>query len=243
MRASCTFAGASCTFAGASCTDELARPTTGDDAPVVQTRTRWGAWEPATPPEVAELFAKLRVPWWVAGGYAIELALGRAVRDHGDIDVLVLRRDQLAVQDALAGWQWWAVDPPGGAPRRWHPGERLPVGVHDVWCRPAADQPWRIQVMVDESRGGDWVSRRNTDVRRPITALGDTSGDGIPFLRPEIQLFYKAKAHRPKDDVDFAAALPVLTVERRAWLARAIESTYGQHLWLPRLTAQEPPKR
>jgi hypothetical protein len=60
-------------------------------------------------------------PWWIAGGYAIELAIGRPVRDHGDIDVMVLSHDQIRVQEALHGWQWWAGDPPGIL-RPWRPG-------------------------------------------------------------------------------------------------------------------------
>lgn len=198
------------------------------------TRTPWGLWDPITPAEVAGLFAPVEVAWWVAGGYAIELALGRPVREHADIDVLVLRRDHLVVQDVLAGWQWWAADPPG-ALRPWHVGERLPAHVHDIWCRPDADQPWRVQFMLDESSGETWISRRDPGVRRPIASLGRTSAAGIPFLRPEIQLFYKARARRPKDDVDFAAVLPVLTGDEREWLAEVITRTHGPHPWVARL--------
>jgi hypothetical protein len=115
----------------------------------------YGRWEPAPPGEVASIFAKTPCPWWVAGGYAIELAVGRPIREHGDIDVMVLRRDQLHVQRVLDGWEWWAADPPGTL-RPWARGEALPVGVHDVWCRPGPAGPWRIQVMLDESDGGDW---------------------------------------------------------------------------------------
>ncbi|MGW4972881.1 nucleotidyltransferase domain-containing protein, partial [Streptomyces albidoflavus] len=82
----------------------------------------YGAWEPASVTEVAALFAPLCEPWWIAGGYAVELAVGRAFRGHADIDVLLLREDQLAAQRALAGWEWWAADPPGTL-RPWEAGE------------------------------------------------------------------------------------------------------------------------
>jgi aminoglycoside-2''-adenylyltransferase len=58
-----------------------------------------------SPAEVHRLFPRISAPWWLAGGYSIELALGRPLRDHGDIDVLLLRRDQGAVQHALSGWE------------------------------------------------------------------------------------------------------------------------------------------
>jgi hypothetical protein len=96
-----------------------------DNGAVVRAVTPWGVWDPAGPAEVAALFRDAGAPWWIAGGYAIELAVGRPVRAHGDIDVLVLRRDQLMVQRALAGWDWQAADPPGTL-RPWRPGEQPP---------------------------------------------------------------------------------------------------------------------
>ncbi|MFF2186069.1 nucleotidyltransferase domain-containing protein [Streptomyces sp. NPDC058155] len=198
---------------------------------------------------MARLFSGLRNPWWIAGGFAIEFAVGRAFRTHGDIDVLLLRRDQLAAQQAPAGWEWWAADPPGTL-RPWAPGEILPVGVHDIWCRPGPRAPWRIQVMLDESHGPDWTSRRDRRVRRPVADLGLTTAGDVPYLAPEVQLFYKAKEPRPKDEEDFTAALPLLAADRRDWLADAIPLAYeqcgaygaygaygaqGPHPWLARL--------
>jgi Aminoglycoside-2''-adenylyltransferase len=199
----------------------------------------YGPWEPARPAEAAAIFAVMPCPWWIAGGYAIELAAGRPVRAHGDIDVLVLRRDQAHVQQALAGWQWWAADPPGTL-RPWQPREHLPAGICDIWCRPGPRTPWRIQVMLDESQGRHWVSRRDPRIRRPITSIGKTSSDGIPYLAPEIQLLYKAANPRPKDETDFTAVLPCLTQAQRHWLRDALTRTHGQHPWHHRLTHTPP---
>lgn len=65
------------------------------------------------------------------------------------------------------------------------------------------------------------------------------SADGVPFLAPEVQLFYKAKAPLPKDEEDFDAVLPVLPEERRRWLVDAITKAYGPrpHPWTKRLLA------
>jgi hypothetical protein len=200
-----------------------------------RTLTPWGPWEPASLAEVTGVFGTCQVPWWIAGGYAIELAAGRRVRDHEDIDVLVLRRDQLVVQQVLAGWQWHAADPPGTL-RPWLPAEQLPADVHDIWCRPGPDAPWRIQVMLDEASGSDWVSRRDQRIRRPIASIGSATADGIPYLAQEIQLFYKANNIRPKDEKDFAITLPMLTSPQREWLSGAIGMVYGHgHPWLARL--------
>ncbi|WP_338672596.1 amino acid transporter [Streptomyces sp. SCSIO 30461] len=195
-----------------------------------------GCWTPDRPEDVAAVFAKADFPWWIAGGYAIELAVGRELRPHGDLDVLVLRRDQALVRDVLGGWDLHVADPPGqGELRPWHPGEVLPPPLHDIWCRRTPETPWAIQLMLDEAVGAQWVSRRHPAIRLPVDRLGRTSESGIPYLAPEVQLFYKAKAARDKDETDFQAVLPLLDVPARAWLADAIKMIAPGHPWIRQL--------
>ncbi|WP_406224051.1 nucleotidyltransferase domain-containing protein [Streptomyces canus] len=201
---------------------------------MTRTATPWGPWEPAALADVAALFSSVEVPWWVAGGYAIELAVGYSFREHSDVDVLLLRRDQRVVQRLLPTWEWWAADPPGTL-RPWQPGETLSADVHDIWCRPGPSEPWRIQIMLDEAEGQDWISRRCAQVRRPIDLLGRNSHEGVPYLAPEVQLFYKAHQPRPKDEEDFRAALPALDAGQRQWLATAITQAYGDRPWCAEL--------
>ncbi|MFE0702041.1 nucleotidyltransferase domain-containing protein [Streptomyces sp. NPDC058872] len=191
---------------------------------------------PDRPEAMALLFARADFPWWIAGGCAIELAVGRELRGHGDLDVLVLRRDQAPVRAALADWDLYVADPPGrGELRPWHPGEVLRPPLHDVWCRRTPEAPWSVQLMLDEAEGSWWVSRRTPEVRLPIDRVGRTNGTGIPYLAPEVQLFYKAKAPRDKDEIDFEAVLPLLDAAARAWLVGAIGVVEPHHPWLRRL--------
>jgi len=50
-------------------------------------------WRPATPIEVLEWLSPLSEPWWIAGGWALDLFVGQVTRPHGDIDVGIFRRD------------------------------------------------------------------------------------------------------------------------------------------------------
>ncbi len=36
----------------------------------------FGAWQSWQPNEVAQLFSALAIPWWIAGGWAVDLFLG-----------------------------------------------------------------------------------------------------------------------------------------------------------------------
>ncbi len=69
-------------------------------------------WEPLTPREIARIMAPATFPWWIAGGHAIDHAVGRQVRSHADIDVLILRADHVAARTLLSDWDCWAADPP-----------------------------------------------------------------------------------------------------------------------------------
>ncbi|ROO86339.1 hypothetical protein EDD29_3903 [Actinocorallia herbida] len=189
-----------------------------------------GPWAPLTPGEAAELLRGAGFPWWIAGGHAIELAVGEAFRAHADLDVLVLHRDHAELRRRLGGWEAGLADPPGTL-RAWPEGGQVPEGVHDVWCRRAPGEPWAVQFMLDGADGADWVSRRDPRIRMPLAHLGRVTGDGIPYLRPEVQLYYKAKAVREKDALDFARVSPLLDAEARTWLSAALALSSPGHPW------------
>lgn len=192
-------------------------------------------WNPLTSDEVAGLFRHATFPWWIAGGIALELAVGRPIRQHGDIDVLLLRRDHVAARALLDDWDCWAADPPGRL-RPWPAGTELGSGVHDVWCRRSASSDWRLQLMLDQSDEEDWISRRSEQIRLPIKEITRVTATGVPYLAPHVQLFYKAKNLRKKDEVDFAAVLSSGISIDKVWLCDAIVRVYGaQHPWLMRL--------
>jgi hypothetical protein len=198
-----------------------------------------GEWRPLSPHEIAALFAPLPAYWWIAGGWAIDLFLGRQTRGHEDIDVQVLRRDQQAVRALLGTWDLQAALPPPRNEvwpfRAWHQGEVLDLTSHDIWCRSTPTEPWALQLMIADTREDRWLFRRAHTIARPLTTIGGTTPEGIPYLAPEIQLLYKARGMRPKDEADFAATLPVLSQPRRQWLKHALMMVDPQHPWLDRL--------
>lgn len=194
-----------------------------------------GAWEALAPAEVIQLMAGFERRWWFAGGYALEAFAGRSWRDHDDIDLCVFREDAPALREHLAAWSPHAADPPGHL-RPWPPGEILPASVHDIWVRADDDGPWRFQVMIDESfdageDGRAWIYRRDPRIARRESTL-TFAREGARWLAPEVQLLYKAKGLRRKDEHDFAEVLPLLEGAQTIWLRGALHLA---HPWLARL--------
>jgi len=202
---------------------------------------QFGLWQPWQPAEVAKLFSTLAVPWWIAGGWAIDLFIRKQTRDHEDIDVQILRRDQQEVRMIFREWDVQGAHPEELPPewpfREWEPDELLNPRVHDVWCRPNKTAPWAIQLMIVDTIDDQWLFRRDARIRRPLTTIGHRTNDGIPYLAPELQLLYKAKALRPKDQADFARTLPFLDAESRQWLAQSLALVHPGHSWLAELTS------
>ncbi len=99
-------------------------------------------WEPLSVEETVDLMSGLRVPWWIAGGWAIDLFLGRQTRTHGDTDVLIRRDDQLEVQRYLADWDLYKTQQPGLKP--WPAGDFQRRPFDDIWCRRTPESPWAL---------------------------------------------------------------------------------------------------
>lgn len=95
-------------------------------------------------------------------------------------------------------------------------------------------RPWEYDILLVPGSETEWVFTRDESVRMPMRdALWKQNG--ILFLQPEIQLLYKAKGLRDKDQLDFESTRPHLDQRRRDWLGAALEQTLPGHPWAEHL--------
>ena len=185
---------------------------------------QWQAWRPD---ELEPRLRHLEEPWAFAAGWAIELFVGGEPRPHDDLEIVVRRESFPAVQDALPELEWFVV----GDGAAW-PLDGAPEEPFQTWGREGANGLWRIDVFRDRWEGDTWVCRRDPAIRRPVAEVIDRTGDGVPYLAPEVVLLFKAKAAREKDELDLERALPLLEPARRAWLADALRLVHPGHAWI-----------
>jgi hypothetical protein len=191
-------------------------------------------WRALEPRDALELMRGYDRPWWVGGGWALDLFLDRRTREHADLDVVLPRRDQAALRTHFGGWDVQIAHRGELAP--WT-GERIELPRHTLWARRDAHGPWELELVLMQVAGELWRFRRDPTVTMPLDRVGLVR-DGIPFLTPEIPLLYKSKEPRPHDEADFASVLPRLEDDGRRWLADAIRGQDRSHPWLEALEAE-----
>lgn len=167
-------------------------------------------------------------PWAIAGGWAIDLFLGRVTREHHDLEIVVFRVDQTHLQQHLTGWDFKQVV--NGVIHPWPIGEHLSLPIHETYAERGPD---KLEILLNESDGDNWLFRRDPRIHRPLTHTLLLTLTGLPYLCPEIALLYKSKNPRPKDQQDFNITHPHLTPDQRRWLHDAIKLQQPDHPWLP----------
>lgn len=187
-------------------------------------------WSPSTPEQVRERFAPFDVAWWIAGGLAIDLFLGWRTRPHEDIDIEMLRRDREVLFDVFDGWDLRAASDGDLVP--WNRGDELADAVFGIWGRPDPTGPWAVEVILANGDDDTWRFRRDPEITLPMVEVVRTTASGMPYCTPEVQLLYKAKRARAKDDADLARCLHRLPAPSMDWLASAIARSEPAHPWI-----------
>lgn len=170
--------------------------------------------------------------WFVCGGWAIDLFLRRVTRDHADVEIGVYRDELKGLWEYFPGRRLEKVVQREGK-GEWQPwqGELLQLPVHQVRILDLSAKLPVLEFLIHERREGEWICRRHPEVVRPLEGVWRRTFSGIPFLVPEIQLLFKAKQTRAKDQEDFENTVPRLGGEGKGWLGQVLRRFYPGHPW------------
>lgn len=193
-------------------------------------------WMGLEPGDVAGLFDALGLRWWVAGGWALDLATRTSIRPHGDLDIAIPRAQGFLLTGlSLAGWELYVAHQ--GTLTPWDGGTLEPP-LWQFWVREPGGPRWAFEIMLEEislAEGGEWRFRRDPSITRPVSEFGavaQTTRGALPHVRPEIALLYKASDRTARATTDFEAVLPHLDSAARAWLRDALRRTSPHHEWV-----------
>lgn len=201
--------------------------------------------------------------WYICGGGAIDVFLGKPTRIHKDLDIAVFWEDRNAIIAFMLAAGWRVLEACGGGVVR-ELFEVQPLAEkRNLFCftskedrctlEPIGDGTYRFGLEKKEQRDFTYIeflfNQRddhdlylpgNANLKRKLNQALLESG-GVPYLAPEVVLYYKARyleySPEPFDHYqDFNISLPVLEEEQKQWLRNSLEREYADgHEWLERL--------
>jgi hypothetical protein len=207
---------------------------------------------------VRDLLIGFDRPWFLCGGWAADARLGRQTRDHGDVDIAVLHRDQHSIFEHFPGWALVGHDPnvPDDTAEPWN-GRHLDLPAHVHVPRlgsSLASSPtvthtaFEFEFLLNQGSDDSCVLNPELDVVVPLDRCIRPSSWGLPTAAAEVVLFFKAggglsvtqmgtasKLFRQRDEQDFFALLPTLSEAQRSWLRESVERIRPDHPWLVHL--------
>jgi Aminoglycoside-2''-adenylyltransferase len=188
-------------------------------------------WKPWRPRELADRLREVDIPWYVAGGWALDLFRGFESREHEDLEIAVPWAGFATLRSALDEFEFDVV----------RNGRRSSIdgpafaASHQTWVRNRATGAYHLDVFREKHDCDTWICRCLESIRMKYADIILRTTDGIPYLIPELVLLFKAKAARPKDDDDLSGILPLLDRGRRSALRDLIGRVHPGHRWLEQL--------
>lgn len=185
--------------------------------------------KPWRPEHVASRLAGIQAPWYVAAGWALDLFKGRQTRPHYDTEIAVPAGCLTEIRERFPDFEFDAV----GSGHIWKTaGQETLDATHQTWVRDPASGQYLLDVFREPHDGDMWICRRDETLRLPYDEIIAWTTDGIPYLVPELVLLFKAKAARPKDEMDFRSTLPLLDTTQRNVLTALLTRVHPGHPWI-----------
>ena len=174
--------------------------------------------------------------WCIAGGWAIDLYIGRQTRAHEDLELVVLRRDFKLLFEQFQKFHPRKII--SGEQATFLPWHGEPIESEVIQMRlDDLDSNTPCDLLLTPAEGDQWICRRNEAIQRPLSDVINHTCDGVPFLAPEIVLLFKAKYVREKDRHDFDRVISLMSPPAKNWLREKLAIVHPNHAWLMRLQA------
>lgn len=188
------------------------------------------SWEAWSPEQLAAKLSDVAAPWYVVGGWALDLWQGKQRRDHEDLEFVTSPENAGHIAADLSDLTFFEAK--AGALKQPDCWTRIPDDAWQYWGADLKAGRWRVDMMLERGTSSHRVFKRDPKITQSRGQAIRVSKDGIRYLAPANVLLFKAKHCRAKDQHDFQAALPKLSGEDRTLLGCWLKLSYPGHSWL-----------
>jgi len=211
--------------------------------------------------ECNNLLRDCEFPYAFCGGYALELFLDKYLRPHGDIDVFTFEDDRKSmvayilnkgynvyirtghmklnlVTDSedlrlIDHSQIWAIKPLCSLIRLDPIDGEKNAFIYDVLNEEQNNIDF-IDIFFSARENENYICDNHKNITRDLSKA-ILYNDGVPYLAPEIKLFYDSNPRymeldyfKHKNHIDFESTAPFLLEESKNWLICALERKYPE---------------
>ncbi|MDR7040173.1 hypothetical protein J2X36_004954 [Methylobacterium sp. BE186] len=191
------------------------------------------AWEAWSPHELGQRLREATLPWYVAGGWALDIWHGKQTREHEDLEFVVIRNDADHFRAILHELEFFTVK--DRTIEYLPPAANLPSDVWQLWGGDMRQGCWRVDMMMEPGTPDLWIYKRDRAIQMARSDAVRVSETGIPYLAPINVMLFKAKHCRKKDQIDFNFLRPKLSLEEKEQLTTWLNELHPGHEWIKKL--------
>jgi len=197
-------------------------------------------------------------PYYICGGFALELFLGKTMRSHSDLDISIFEENRKEAVELLLANGWNVYQRGQYQKQIFDANDPLVLECRNIWAIKSGSQivvlPIEgeenlydfeivekqqtafnfIEMVVDLKKDDHFKFRNHEAISRSMDKA-ILYKDDIPYMAPELVLFLKSHPtylthewHKEKTSGDFATIIPALPNESRQWLIEALETAYPE---------------
>lgn len=180
-----------------------------------------------------DVMKNFQQPWFISGGWVVDIALGRVTREHDDLDICIYRED---AKEALQYFEDWEIKVAVPGENRLVDYEQFSDLSLPRYCLHLFREKDFIEILLTEREGDEVLFRKNKNISMRINDFSLKDCDGRPFVNPVWQLLFKSLNPRDKDNEDFINYLPIINDQQKLWLTSGIRILKPDSEWLTELT-------
>jgi hypothetical protein len=178
---------------------------------------------------IQNIMKDFSLPWFIAGGWSIDLSVGKKTREHEDMDIVIFREHVQEVIDYFKDWEI-SVAIPGE--HRLESVKDISSTSHPRYCLHIRKDKDFVEVLLTDRQEDRVIFRRDSSITIPLQNFNKTDPKNRPYVTPEWQLLFKSKTPRITDIQDYLRVLPHLSDYQKEWLRKALIKTKASNEWI-----------
>jgi hypothetical protein len=178
--------------------------------------------------DIELLMKSFNRPWFIAGGWTIDIEIGEVTRVHKDMDICIFRED---IAYGIAFFREWDIKVAIPGEDRLEPFQILSDIDLPRYCLHLFKEDHFLEILATEQIDNEVIFRKNRNIRMDINDF--TRGNPArPYVNPAWQLLFKSLSTRTEDEHDFKVYLDRVNDEHsKRWLLESLIKVNGNKSW------------